>query len=44
MADMVLVHDTSRPTTEAVIRDLLSTGDLTSAFSPVLAESDESAA
>jgi hypothetical protein len=44
MADMVLVHDTSRPTTEAVIRDLLSTGDLPSAFSPVLAESDESAA
>jgi len=44
MADMVLVEDTSRPTTEAVIRDLLSTGELQSAFSPVVAESDDSAA
>jgi hypothetical protein len=34
-SDLVLVDDTSRPSIEAVVRDLLATGDLRSALSPV---------
>jgi hypothetical protein len=43
MANMVLVEDTSRATTEAVIRDLLATGEFSSAFSQSPAERSEQA-
>ncbi len=33
-SDLVLVDDTSRPTIEAVVRDLLANDELESAFSP----------
>ncbi|MGZ8470761.1 MAG: hypothetical protein ACXW65_16225 [Gemmatirosa sp.] len=38
-SDLVLVDDTSRPTIEAVVRDLLANDELETAFSPA----DESA-
>ncbi|HEX5581939.1 MAG TPA: hypothetical protein VFX39_10200 [Gemmatimonadaceae bacterium] len=34
-SDLVLVDDTSRATVEAVVGDLIASGDLESAFSPV---------
>ena len=43
MANMVLVEDTSRATTEAVIQDLLGTGEFPSAFSKSPAEIGEGA-
>jgi hypothetical protein len=33
-SDLVLVDDTSRPSLEAVVRDLIAAGDVPSAFSP----------
>ena len=33
-SDLVLVDDTSRPSIEAVVRDLIAVGDVPSAFSP----------
>ncbi len=33
--DLILIDDTSRPSIEAAVRDLLASGELRSAFSPV---------
>ena len=43
IADMVLVEDTSRPTVEAVVEDLLASGHLQSAFDECPRETDEQA-
>ena len=43
MANMVLVEDTSRATTEAVVQDLLASGEFASAFSQSPAEISEQA-
>jgi hypothetical protein len=43
MANMVLVEDTSRATTEAVVRDLLASGEFQSCFNQAPAEINERA-
>lgn len=40
-SDLILVDDTSRASLEAVVRDLLASGALESAFSPVDEEASE---
>ena len=39
-SDLILVDDTSRPSIEAVVRDLLVSGELRSAFSECAVEDD----
>jgi hypothetical protein len=42
-SDLILIDDTSRPSIEAAVRDLIASGELQSAFSPCDGDSDEPA-
>jgi hypothetical protein len=43
-SDLILIDDTSRPSIEAVVRDLIATGELPSAFSEIVEDDPSSAA
>lgn len=43
MARLVLAEDTSRETTEAVVRDLIASGEFRSSFTPAPAQANEAA-